>query len=62
MFETFLTILAVPVFLFCTFVLFAAGTDWPGQSDPNMVLKVLLTWAVAGAWLVAAVISNCPKR
>jgi len=57
MFETFLTILAVLVFLFCTLVLLAVGRKNPSKIDGAKVLKLLLVWAVSGAWLVAAVIS-----
>ena len=57
MLETFLTILAVLVFLFCTLVLLSAGGARPSTIDGAKVLKVLLVWAVSGAWLVTAVIS-----
>ena len=57
MFETFLTILAGLVFLFCTLLLLAVGREDPSTIDGGKVLNLLLVWAISGAWLVTAVIS-----
>lgn len=57
MFETFLIILAVLVFLFSTLLLLAVGSRDPSEIDGAKALKLLLVWAVSGAWLVTAVIS-----
>ncbi len=57
MFETFLTILAVLVFVFSTLLLLAVGQQHPSKIDGGKALNLLFVWAVSGAWLVTAVIS-----
>ena len=57
MFETFITILAVLVFVFSTLLLLAVGQQHPSKIDGGKALNLLLVWAVSGAWLVTAVIS-----
>ena len=57
MFDTFLTILAVLVFLFSTLLLLAVGRHNPSEIDGAKALKLLLVWAISAAWLVTAVIS-----